>query len=214
MNTQTTDVVDNPLNSDNLQELLLTIRSKIFSIEAKDIEETVDGTTTINNQYKEYDIEGKLHESYTAPYEVNQQDVNINIGVGYNSDKYVVNANYKHTRKGNTIKLVSLGSTQVCLGRNSAHRVGVLGTSSVFKALIILGAAVKVTALGVSLYVRHKLRSAVLGMYFVGVYKEVCKLNKHMRQNHTTISIDKTFTTINRKGRVNGPNGPNTTMFY
>ena len=214
MNTQNTDVVDNPLNSDNLQEIFLTIRSKIFSVEAQKIEETVDGTSSINSEYKEYDIDGKLHESYAGPYEVNQQDVTIKLGVGYNSDKYISNANYKHTRKGNTIRLVPLSSTQICLGVNSAQRVGgVLGSTSVFKSLIILGAASKITFLGISLYLRNTFRSAVVNQSAVGVYKEMCTLKTHMRKNNTTVSINREFATITKKGRVNGSSGTNLLLY-
>ena len=153
MNEQMPAILSNSLRSDNIQDTLFTIRSKIFSVEAQKIEETVDGKATINSEYKEYDIEGKIHESYAGPYEVNQQDVTIKLGVGYNSDKYVSAANYKHTRKGNTIKLVSLSSTQLCLGLNSAHRAGVLGTTCVSKNLILIGAGLKASLIGVSTYV-------------------------------------------------------------
>ena len=61
-------------------KLLTYSRIGIFSVEAKHIKKTVDGTTIINNKYKEYDIKGKLHESYTAPYERTQQDVKSTIG--------------------------------------------------------------------------------------------------------------------------------------
>ena len=148
MNAQSTA---NALTSDNIQDTLLAIRYRIFSVEAQKIEETVDGTATINSQYKEYDIGGKFHESYAGPYEVEQEGVNIMIAGG--RDLQTAKGHYKHTRKGNTMTFVPLGSAKFCLGVNSVFRIGILSTVGAVRDLFALGANLKLTALSLSSYV-------------------------------------------------------------
>ena len=215
MNVQTSDAVHNALNSDNFQDTLITIRSKIFAVEAQSIKETVNGTTNINSEYKEYDIAGKLHESYTAPYEVNQQAVKCTITSNkFASDKYVANANYKQTRKGNTIKLVTLGSTQICIGINSAHRVGLLGTTAMFKGTFVLGATAKITLLGVSLFMRNRVNSkSTVHVSFVGVSKERCTLLTHLVVNRRISCTLKKSAVINKRGLLTTVGGNKTELY-
>ena len=215
MNVQTSDAVHNAINSDNLQNTLITIRSKIFSVQAQKIEETVNGTTNINSQYKEYDIGGKLQESYTAPYEVNQQGVKCTIrSHRFAADKYLAKAIYRHIRKGNTIKLVSLGSTQLCIGVNSAHRVGILGTTAMFKSTVVLGATAKLTVLGVSLYMRNRVNSkSTVHASVVGVSKERCRLLTHIVENRQITSTLKKSSVINKRSLLTMVGGEKTELY-
>ena len=207
MNAQST-VLAKAITSDNLQDTLLTIRSKVFSVQAQNIEETVEGTANLNSEYKEYDIGGKFHESYTGPYEVNQQSVKSKIGsLKFASDKYIANANYKHTRKGNTIKLVSLGSTQICIGVNSAHRIGILGSTSLFKDKMIVGAAAKLTLLGVSLSMSNTLLSLGAGTSVVGLHKELAKVLTHKVDLYSEVSTAKKWSIINKDSTIVTPGG-------
>ena len=206
MNEQST-VLENAITSDNLQDTLLTIRSKVFSVQAQNIEETVDGTANINSEYKEYDIGGRLHESYAGPYEVIQKSVKSKIGVGFISDKYVANANYKHTRKGNTVKLVTLSSTQICIGVNSAHRIGILGTTSLFRDKMIFGAAAKLTLLGASVSMINTLLSLGTGTSVVGVHKELAKVLTHKVDIFHEEGTFKKWSIINKDSTMATPGG-------
>ena len=214
MNEQMPAILSNAILSDNIQDTVLTIRSKIFSVQAQKIEETVDGTTNLNSEYKEYDIAGKLHESYAGPYEVTQQGVNITLGVGYNSDKYLANGIYKHTRKGNTIKLVSLGSTQICIGVNSAHRGGVLGSVSVMRNLLLLGASVKVTLLGLSLYVANISKVIGASVSLVGVHVERASITTRIVDGlKNVISSYTERRIIDKKGMITTIDGVNRQLY-
>ena len=207
-------IADNALTSDNLQDIVLTIRSKIFSVEAKRIEETVEGTSAINSEYKEYDIGGKLHESYTGPYEVTQKAVKTKIGSSmFASDKYVAKGNYHYQRKGNTIKFVSLGSMNLCIGTNSAHRIGILVTTAIFKNTMVLGATAKLTVLGVSLYMSNRVHSMGVHGFLVGVYKEKCIRRTYIVQHLLSVNVLKGSNVLNKRDVLITPGGPRSDLY-
>ena len=161
--------IDHPVNSDN-PHMLLKIQSRILSIQAEHIDETVEKKTTINLKYKQENIR-KFKESYEGPYTVNQQNINTKIK---GMDKRVIYGNYTYNRKGNTYKFTTLGSVHLCLGINVATRIGILGTFCLLKDVNVIGAAAKLTGLGISVYGYSK-SSVTTSVQLAGIYKETCK---------------------------------------
>ena len=197
MNAQNTA---NALTSDNLQDTLLAIRSRIFSVEAQKIEETVDGRATINSEYKEYDIGRKYHESYAGPYEVEQEGVNVMIAGG--RDLQTANGFYKHTRTGNTMTFVPIDSSKFCLGMNTVFRIGILSTLSVSRTLLAVGANLKVTGLSLSSSVFNKVSSFGVCTGVIGVMKTGFKIKKKMSKMAKSTGIINKNVTINREGMM------------
>ena len=191
MNAQNTA---NALTSDNLQDTLLAIRSRIFSVQAQNIEETVEGKSTINSEYKEYDIGRKYHESYAGHYEVEQEGVNVMIAGG--RDLQTAKGLYKHTRTGNTMTFVPIDSTKFCMGVNTVFRIGILSTLSASRSLLAVGANLKVTGLSLSSYVINKVNSFGACTGVIGVMKTSFKIKaplseravRYLKKDKSTLS--------------------------
>ena len=139
----------NPLDSDNLQTKVIEIRGKIFSIEAENIKEKVDGQTTINTNYKKESIGSQLRESYEGPYTVNRQ--NINTKVQY-TDTCVIQANSRIVRYGNRVRFSSVSDLQLCLGINEARKIGILGILAPLKVGLVIGVAAKISLTSILAY--------------------------------------------------------------
>ena len=145
----------NPLDSDNLQATIIEIRGKIFSIEAENIKEKVEGQTTINTNYRKENIGSKLRESYEGSYTVNRQ--NINTTVKY-TDTCVIQANSRIVRYGNRVRFSSVSDLQLCLGINEARKIGILGILAPFKVGLVIGVASKISLTSILTYGFNKFK--------------------------------------------------------